>query len=319
MKARLRFLFLSLVKTHADRSAYRSLTQDQPLFFQGWWLDSVAGPDRWSAVIAEEERGKWTAVWPFFKTTYLGQSLLRQAPLTAYLGPRIVKAPETSTLHRQRMRHQSLMKSLLTALPPSRFLSAHLSPENSDLVAHLPSTFRISPLSTFYVDLQGSPEQQWIRLSSGHQKQILRAKEKVQVVESNDIEAFFHLLKNSIQRQGLRLPILFPQLEQLDQQLRKQGHSSLLLALNQEGTAVAGQYWARDHHQAYCLLSGYDASLAIKGANAVLIWKLILDLQGKAKILDLNGSAHPGVYEFLSGFGGRQVWYFTIRKTPFLW
>ena len=71
-----------------NKAEYRRFIEkraDIPVFFQDWWLDTVAGVN-WEVILLKNKQEDIQAILPFTFQKRFGFKVCTQAPLTSFLG-----------------------------------------------------------------------------------------------------------------------------------------------------------------------------------------------------------------------------------------
>lgn len=282
------------------------------IFCQPWWLEAVA-PGCWD--ISVVKRGQEVAaVMPYTYKVRLGRYRLLEMPtLTPYLGPwlRNSEAKYAVRLGEEK----DLMTEIVKALPPFAVFHQGFHPSVKNWLPFYWNGFKQSTRYTYVIDPSKPTEEWWKETRDNIKTDIRKAKEKVQVVESDDVHQLYKLCEATFHRQAKYPPFSEELLGRIDGACMKEGARKILFAVDEQGRTHAGIYIVWDHTTVYYLLSGGDPELRNSGATSLLVWTAIEFALSQNKQFDFEGSMVESIERFVRAFGARQVPYLEVCKT----
>ena len=285
-----------------------------PLFFHPWWLDTVCGPADWNVILATDKGGTIQGVLPYYFTRRFGLKLIQMPALTPYLGAWL-RYPTTQTKNEARYRFQKrVLATLIEQLPDFAYYSQNHPPQLDNHLPFLWRGFRQTTRYSYRLNCDREIEELHRNLKGSVRTELRKAADRIEIVESDDLELFYDLQKKSFQRQGKEFPYSFEFLQRIDNaaRSRKQGH--LFLARDRPGNYHAGMYLLRDDRTIYNLLQGADPHFGNSGAVKALLWQGVRLAQTHRLIFDFEGSKIPQIESVFSAFGGELTPYYKIYK-----
>lgn len=305
---------LSVLDSSDQYRALCSTCSTIPLFSQAWWLDAVAGPGNWSAVLALKNE-EIVGALPYVRTKYLGRKLLVLPRLTQTLGPWV--RPSNAKYVNALAMEKDILGALADGLP--RF---DLYRQNWNYVRlnWLPFHWRGYQQTTRYTyvlpDISDNG-QIWSGLQRDIRGNIRKAENRfgVQVRIGKDIGDLIPVLRKTFERQGKSFPYSEQFLYNLDQAAAIENKRAIILGEDAEGRLHAGTYIVWEGDTAYQLLNGYDPELRSSGAGALCVWSAIQEASKHVNRYDFEGSMLESVERFFRAFGAIQVPYFRVERT----
>ena len=158
-------------------------------------------------------------------------------------------------------------------------------------------------------------QQLWDNLDVKQRNVIVKAKDRLEIVNSEDIELFYDLNQMPFTRQGIDIPYDRAFMKRMDQVLSERNSRKILFAKDAEGIYHAGVYAAYDRQSVYLIAIGSDPQYRNHGGVPLLIWSLIKSFVDTHKVFDFEGSVIPNIEAFFRSFGGDLVPYSRIIKT----
>lgn len=281
------------------------------LFQEDWWLEAVA-PDEWSEVNVDDG-GKIIARFPFVVKKKYGVTALTAPKLTPYLGPWY---QETGAKHANSIAVQMEMaESLICKLPKFDLFRQNFCPEAMNWLPFYWKEFNATPLYTYrLLDLRDE-DSMWNEFRDSVRREIRKAKRKVEIIESADIDVCYELIKMTYLRQNRTSPISKKLLYRIEDCCKKRDVRRVTLAVDEKKRCHAFLYAVWDSRATYYIIGGGDPKLRNSGAMSLLMWDAIKFAATKSQIFDFEGSMIKPIERFFRGFGGTQVPYLFVSKT----
>lgn len=297
---------------------FTDLRQKLPLFYMPWWLDITSG--HWDVAVAQTG-GQVAAVWPYSLDRKLGFRLLRNPPLTPYLGPLFLYPDALSEQDRPAFEAEA-MASLLRQLPgwDALDIEAPVTFQRHDLLQHygLETSLKV----TYETDLQQTEQALWSALNSNHRNLIKQAAGAGTIDEGTRfLPDLLRLHEATFTRKGMRYVFSAAMIGQLVKKSAEMDAGCVLAAQDAQGHVSAAICTVWDADRAYLLLSTVDPALAHPGAVRMLIWRAMLDARARGcRFFDFEGSMDPGIAAFFRRFGGeRKTYLCASRNKSVLW
>lgn len=275
---------------------------DLPVFLEPWWLDAVAGPSMWSAVVIER-RGV-LSVLPYVVRRRLGLSYISQPLLTQHLGPWFSKAPSEINLGLQ---HQ-LLDGLAESLPKAFGYRQAWAPEITNWLPWSWRSFKQTSRCTYRVPGGNSVDSVWSQLEGRCRNDIRSAQSRpdFEISRSNDVESVIEVVASVFSRQNLRSPLDDLDFRAFDERLAQGSHRQIFTATVGE-KCVAVAYTVQGRAHTYYLLGGTSPE-SVRGALTACVWKAIEDSLFEGKGFDFEGSMLRPVEQFIRAFSPEQLW-----------
>ncbi len=295
------------------RALYRRFcrkTADLPVFFQDWHLDAVCAGGQWdAAVICKGEEP--IAVWPYFLKHKWGFRYISMPPFTKFMGPWFGIPPERLTDEHR------LLDQLHDQLPRVHAVKQEWHYSRQNWLPLYWKGYRQTTRYSYCLALRDPHE--WKQgLNRNMQRNLRKAARALTLDISDDLERFYRLNSLSFNRQGLRPPYSFAQLERHDAALREHQARRIFFARDARGRDCSAAYLIWDARSAYYHLSGDDPALRHLGGGILLIQEAIhytcetLQLP----VFDFEGSMLRSVEAIRRQFGAQQQPYFRIHHYP---
>lgn len=300
------------------RQLYRRFCLEQPelpLFARDWWLDASAGADGWDVALAGQG-GLIAASMPYAVRSRYGFRLLSQPALTFALGPWI--APGVGKPGSQLARDKELMQELIAQLPRFDHFSQTWQPARGNWKPFYWNGFRQTTFYTYVLHELGNTEKIWQGMRSAARRDVNKASQRFQLKVRLDLplEMLLELNRKTFQRQGLRPPYSDDFVRRIHAACQTHGCSQIFIAVDPAGVPHAGCLIVWDRQCAYGLISGADPALRNSGAASLCFWESLQFAAGVADAFNFAGSMSEPLDQFLRSFGGQQLPYFHLTKTP---
>lgn len=288
-----------------------------PLFLRPEYLDAVCGVGRWDVAIARDGEGRIRGIWPYLLRRRWGLRVLGTPPLSPWSGPWLI-APDsplraTRLIDWQWRTYQDLLHNLPAATVVSvkcpRQLQNGMPFQRLGWQQRVRYSYVLSDLS--------SPEALWQGLRAEVRNKVRKAESQLTIELSTDTATYWRLAEASFRHRKAKMGFEREVLDRLVQVLYQHGCGQMLLAVDNQGQAHAGQLICWDQNVAYNQLLVSDPLLRQSGAASLLLWKSIEQSAAQGRqAFDFSGSHLPGIEEFLRAFGGAPEPYYWLVRRP---
>lgn len=302
----------------SDKEAYlrHCSRQDVPLFLQPWWLDAT-GRD-WGVVLAHKGAAI-AGTWVYTTDSRFGLRILRNPPLTPYLGPHIVFPADLKQSKQDNFEHETL-SALLAQLPPVKVWSTALWPGLRQAGLFRQHGFSLQVRQTFIMDLRDASEETvFNRLHEDFRRNIRKSAAELVISDEPELlERLYGFQSATLDRKALRMYYSFGYMQRLFSAARERGQCALWVA-RREGEVQAALWHLWDASRAYYLVGARREGLRDNRAVTALIWQAMREslVMGK-RSFDFEGSMDPGVEAFFRHFGAGRELYLSLEKTESL-
>lgn len=280
-------------------------------FQTSWWLEAVV-PGQWGEVTLES-KGTLVARWPYYRLKKWGYTFLVMPRLTPVLGPWLhpLGGKYTSRISQER----KLMNELLEKLPPFDMLWQNLHYSITDWLPFYWQGFRQTTKYTYVIEDLSDLEAVWNGMKKSTREVIRKAeKSGLQVIESDDLEAFLHLNELTFARQNLPLPYSKELVRRIDAACKLRSARKIFLTIDSRGRIHAGRYVVYNKQAACALMDGSDPELRQSGGLPLAVWESIKFASTTSKVYDFDGSMKKNLELAIRGFGGVQKPFHQILK-----
>lgn len=304
------------MNTSTAKNRYREFAAqcaDLPLFFQPWYLDTVAPPGEWDVALSLDKEGTVQGVFPYYLKRKFGIPHITMPLLTPYLGPFIVYPSEPLKNTSKYRYEKNIMFELASQIPDVFLQKTHCHPDLDQVLPFIWNGYDAQVRYTYVLDRQDE-NILWEGLDSKQRNIIKGAQEKLKIVASEDIRLFYQLNKKAFARTGERIPYDESFMVNLNDALFQHDSRMLLLALDENGDTYAGIYILFDKKSAYCLCIGSQPELINSGAVPLLIWEGIQRSFERVERFNFEGGMIPNIERIFRSFGGVLTPYFRLQK-----
>jgi len=287
------------------------------LHVQPWWLDAVCGGhDHWDVVLAFDAGGHLTGALPFFFTKKFGLSIIKMPPLTDYNNLIINWEKQINTKpYRRDAFEQRVIGELVAQLPSAAFYAQQFPPAFENWLPFYWAGYHQTTTYTYRLEDLSDLNKVWDNFKSSIRTNIRNAERQVRVETTDDVQAFYRMYSQSLNRRGVRLPFALDTLEKVDYALGEKEQRAIYIARGlKDGAPHAGLYVAWDQRTAYFLLWGIVPERKQSHAVQLLFWQAIQELSDRVEKIDFCGSIIPSMERMIRSFGGTRRPCFCIYK-----
>ncbi len=300
-----------------NKKDYREFCQrhgELPVFLQDWWLDVVCRSGDWEVCLAKDKGGNIQGVLPFYKTSQKGFQVIKMPDLTPYMGVWLnypAKKEKKEALHRFQ---KKTITKLIEKLPTVSYYAQKHPPQLENCLPFIWEKYSQTTRFSYRLDTTLPVDQLFGNLKGSVRTEIRKAKDEINIIESEDVKLFYDLQTKSFDRQSLKVPYTLDFLQKIDQVLVKHQRRKLLFAKDKDGNTHAGIYLLWDDQTVYNLLQGADPRFGDSGAIKLLLWNGVQLAHDRKAIFDFEGGMMQNIEPVFSAFGGDLKPYFKIYK-----
>ena len=289
----------------------KNITDNVSVFHQPWWLDAVTN-ENWDVAIASEN-GKMLAVLPYVLSKKFGATIIRQPILNQFSGPFYFF--EKDNLQDFYSTENTVQKTLIEQLPKFDLFEQNFSTKIKNWLPFYWNGFEQTVRYTYVLDKQKSKENCWNDLSESIKRNIKNGEKNLRIVESQDFDLMYDLVKKTQQRQNIKSELSKIHFIEIFSTAFQKNQCKFLFAEHLETKKiVAGAVFIFDKNSVYYLMSGLDESLKINYAIATLLWNGVQFSRTINCDFDFEGSMMQNIEKFFRHFGAEQKIYFHVSK-----
>lgn len=278
------------------------------IFQEAWWLDAVA-PGRWEAVELRDGGGLKAWMPLVFMDAPGGLRRCDMPPLTQTLGPWL--APQATPKYWKALgKQQSALNALIEQLPDVDLFRQNLHWSTPTAMPFAQAGYDLRLAYTYVIeDLANA----WNTLSDERRRVVRRARERIEVVETDDVELFWRLNLLTYARQDARPPYTRELFYRLNAACAANDARRIFVARDEKQDHAA-VYVVHNEAATYYLAGGADPTLTKAGGTSLALWQAIEFAQQNSKVFDFEGSMMKGVEHFFRSFGGTQMPYVGVSR-----
>lgn len=302
----------------SGKDEYREFCRKEaaiPLFSRDWWLDAAVGPDGWDVAVVKN-KGEIIASMPYVQRSRYGMSVVTQPQLTPMLGPWL--RPRGARVAAQIAHEKGTMQALIDQLPAFDHFSQTWHPSVQNWLPFYWNGFKQTTFYSYVLTDLSDTGKLWDGLDTRMRRSVKTARGAYQLQVRDDLplDDLLALNRMTFERQGLSPPYSDAFVRRLDAACAKHGGSKLFIAVDPDGVQHGGNYIVWDEHSAYGLISAANPALRASDANSLCVWASIEHAAKVTRQYNFWGSMIEPIERYMRNFGGIQVPYFHLSKTP---
>jgi len=226
-----------------------------PLFHHPRWLDILCGSDKWTALFYTDKKGREQAVLPITRPGKLHRFLLRQPPLTPWLGP-LYSTDHNRSPQRQHAWQLKVMASFSQQMPRAALTILHLAPRAGSWLPFYWTGFQQTTRYTYQIDLTAPDARLWSAVAR-NQRQLIRRGQKELTVQENGpwLDEVYQGLQATLTRNKVPTPLSDRQWDKLTSWLLQEKKGILFSAAKVPGQPQGHVFLVWDDRTAYFLVS----------------------------------------------------------------
>ena len=275
------------------------------IFEQPWYLETVTS-------------GKWTEI----KVEEKGEVVARWA--VPYDNNKIAMPGETQTLGiwfapgTKASKQQKYIEELVKSLPKSSSIDLMLDPGNDYFLPFRWLGFKVSPRITYRFADVSDIEAIRAKYDKTVRKNIKSARNKVEIIEEDNIDNLHALLVKTFEHQGRSCPHKKEFINSIFEVCSAHDGAKVITAKDKNGNVHASSMFVYDEKTCYYLIAGADPTFRASGAPTLVLDYGIEFASKSSKSFDFEGSMIEGIENFFRRFGADRVLYYQIEKKGFI-
>lgn len=297
------------------KSEYRKFCEREleiPIFSKDWWLDAVCGENNWDVIVIAKG-GNIMATMPYYLKKRSGILTIQMPLITQTMGP-YIKYPKGQKYAKRLSFEKEILNKIINELPRVGGFTQNFNHRIKNWLPFYWAKYQQSTRYTYLIEDLSNLDETYKNFASNIKTDIKKAKNKVSIVESDDVSTFFQIVNKTFIRKKMNIPYSLEFIKNMDAQCKSKGCRKILMAKDNEDNIHAGIYLVWDDSSMYYLLGGGDPDYRNSGATSYLLWEAINLAAYKGLAFDFEGSMLEPVEKFVRGFGAIQKPYFQITK-----
>jgi len=278
---------------------------------RSWFLNAVSPEIR---VLGFFNDGHLVAGIPLFFESRFGLRICRMPKLVHTWG--VVIKPLAGKASTVASREMEILEAFADELAHQTVFAQAFHPSLTNWLPFMWKGFRqTTHLSYVFEDLS-NVQRLWNQLADKVRNNIRRAEKKGVRVISCGFDLVSSMTAENFHEQKMELPFSAEYFARICSASMANGSGECFAAVDQSGRPHASMFVVWDQKRMYGVASGTDPKLRSSGAESLLIWQVLKFAATRSQTFDLSGSIIAHIEKFFRNFGGRQVPYNHIFKTP---
>lgn len=275
------------------------------IFEQPWYLDTVTN-GKWIE-IKVEEKGEVVARW----AVPCDNNKIAMPGETQTLG--IWFAPDIKA-----SKQQKYIEELVKLLPKNSSFDIMLDPSNDYFLPFRWLGFKVSPRITYRFTDVSDIEAVRAKYDKTVRKNIKSARNKVEIIEEDNVDNLYAMLVKTFQHQGRKCPHKKEFINSIFEACNAHDGAKVITAIDKDGNVHASSLFVYDEKTCYYLIAGADPTFRASGAQSLVLDSGIEFASKHSKAFDFEGSMIEGIENFFRRFGADRVLYYQIEKKGFI-
>ena len=295
---------------------YRKFCKEEksiPLYSKDWWLDAVCSEGTWDVALVEVDN-KIVASMPFYIKKRAFFSAITLPKLTQTMGP-YIKYPKNQTLSKRLSYEKKIMNELIEQLPKVDIFNQSFHHTITNWLPFYWNGYKQSTGYTYIIEDLSNMDAVFKNFSSSTKKDIRRAqRNEIEIIDSEDIEAFYKIIELTFERQNLKTRESLEFIRRL--YLKAKENDSVVMKFAVKDNVIYSAYlYFYDNKTLYAVMGGSNKEMKLLGSPQLLEWEMMKFASEKSFSFDLEGSMIEGVEYRNRSLGAKQKPYFNITKT----
>ena len=285
-----------------------------PLYSKDWWLDVVCDEGGWDVVLVEE-RGEVVASMPFYLKKRAFFKAITLPKLTQTMGP-YIKYPKNQTLYKKLSYEKNIMSMLIEQLPKVDMFNQSFHHSITNWLPFYWKGYKQSTGYTYIIEDLSDMEHVFKNFTSSTRKEIRKAqKSGIEIIDSDDIEAFYEIIKITFQKKNLQARESLEFIKSIYKSAKERDSVMMKFAVK-DGVIYSASLCFYDKTTLYAVIGGSNRNLKnLLGSQQLLKWESMKFASNKMLSFDFEGSMIEGVEYRNRAFGATQKPYFNLTKT----
>lgn len=281
------------------------------IFHEDWWLNALA-PGGWREVTCHRG-GSLAGSLRFVERSEGAARICEMPQITRFLGPVLV--PQLGKAETRLRAAHSIISELLTQIADYDLVTMTLDTGFGNVVPFLAAGYDVKVHPTFLLDCRNQNiDALWVGLRDKTKNVIRRAREKLTVSETHEIDRFakFYLANLAGKKSYFDISLLAPAFTAASS--RQQG--KIVVVSDADGVIHAKVFFIWDDKYVHYFLSTRNKDVAHPGAVSLLLWTGIELAHSMGLSFDFDGGIdNDARYRFVAAFGGEVANRFDVVRS----
>ena len=288
------------------------IEKDIPLYSRDWWLDAVCDEGVWDVALVEE-KDKIVASMPFYIKKKAFFKAITLPKLTQSMGP-YIKYPKNQTLYKRLSYEKKIMNELIEQLPKVDIFNQSFHHSITNWLPFYWKNYTQSTGYTYIIEDLSDIDNIFSNFTSSTRKEIRKAqKSGIEVIDSDDIESFYEIIKITLKKKNLKSRESINFIKRLYERAKDENSVMMKFAIK-ENVIYSVSLCFYDNKTLYAVIGGSNRDIKLIGSQQLLKWETMKFASSKNLSFDFEGSMIEGVEYRNRSFGAIQKPYFNINR-----
>lgn len=308
----------------SQKATYQQLLSQHaaiPPFFRDWWLDIVCS-GTWDVALADGGQKDIAVAWPYQIERKAGLTIIRNPPLTPYLGPYFLFPDDLSEASRL-AKEDKMYETLWSQISKYDCCDVQCIPGYLNYIPFAARGFERQINLTYKLSLKPAEEELLKNIKEDCRHSIRQSSKEMTITESgtDTLDEFFRMYAATFERKQKKQPVSSSLFKKLITETVNRNAGTVLTAQNSEGVTCARIFVVWDSQTMYYLISAMNTQTRYRPAVSGLVWAAIRKAKEMGlSYFDFEGSSNPGIEAFFRRFGGTRHYYLSMtHNRSFLW
>jgi Acetyltransferase (GNAT) domain len=290
-------------------------TEGVSIFMQPWFLDAVCGSDKWAACMDIANNGDVNGAMVYHFVDKWFFKILQMPTLTGCMGIWLRDDVAWKTEYRSSF-EKTVLKNLINQLPKTAFSLQMYAASLQNWLPFLWAGYRVEPMMNCVIDNLGDTALVWENLKDSVRTKIRKAQKLNLTVEiRDDIDTFYTLICQTVNRIGYKTGITKSILYQLHEEIRRRDAGKIFFAVDKMGVIHAAFYIIWDTKKAIYWIPTMNQDTGNSGATRLLLWEILQELSRRGiPRFEAMGSMSENLEPFMTTFGAKQETYWKMTR-----
>ncbi len=282
-----------------------------PIFYRYDWYNGLYGDD-WDVII-EEQGGIVVAFMPFVIQRNKGFRMIVPEPLIPYQGIWIFYPKDLTNFAKLRF-EKKIIQNIISKLPKVDYFEQQFHPQFSNWLPFYWVNYKQTNRYTYVLKDISNLDRVYNSFNRTTRNAINRAKKKLHVVVSRNVELFYQFKLDDYRKKGMTYDVSLYTLKKVIGFSFDTNSGEIIVALDEDGIVYSMLFYIWDEQCAYYVAGVSNCEIKDSSAMSLLLWEAIQRSSSKTKVFDFEGSMVHSIEKFFRGFGCEQTTYFQISK-----
>ncbi|SFV68253.1 hypothetical protein MNB_SV-14-513 [hydrothermal vent metagenome] len=291
---------------------YSKENRNIPLYSRDWWLDATCSEGSWDVALVEIDN-KIVASMPFYIKKRAFFRAITLPKLTQTMGP-YIEYPKNQTLYKRLSYEKKIMNKLIEQLPKVDMFNQSFHHNITNWLPFYWQGYKQSTGYTYIIEDLSNMDKVFKGFTSSTRNDIRKAeKNGIKVIDSEDIEAFYEIIKLTFKKKKLKARESLEFIKELYLKAKEKDAIMMKFAVKDD-VVYSVSLCFYDNKTLYEIMAGSNRYINLLGSQQLLKLEVMRFASEKSLSFDFEGSMVEGVEYRNRSFGAVQTPYFNITK-----